>query len=53
MSWSTLWLAVLASAFASFTVVSLAVAVKGLAEVRELFASLQGEAQDGARKPEP
>ena len=50
MSWSLLWFAVHASAFASFTAISLAVAVKGVAEVRELFASLQGEAQDRTRK---
>lgn len=51
MSWSLLWFAVFLSAFVSFTAISLAVAVKGIAEVRELFASLQDEAQDRGRKP--
>jgi hypothetical protein len=48
MSWSMLWLVVLVASFVSFTAISLGVAVKGVAEVRELFALLEHTARDRA-----
>jgi hypothetical protein len=39
VSWETLWRAVFYAAFAAFVVISLLIAVFGLAEIRETFAS--------------
>lgn len=47
MSWDALWFAVFAFALASFTLISLAIAVRGLAEVRELFQSLEEHDRGG------
>ncbi len=41
MSWASFWLIVFAAAFGAFTVISLAIAVRGVAEIRELFAALE------------
>ena len=44
MSWESLWLVVFVAAFAGFTLISLLIAVKGVAEIRELFAALEVDA---------
>jgi len=41
MSWELLWLVVLVASFAAFTLISLLIAVRGAAEVRELFDTLK------------
>jgi hypothetical protein len=49
MSWELLWLVVLVASFAAFTLISLLIAVRGAAEVRELFDTLKaalGEEND-------
>ena len=43
MSWALLWLVAFAVAFASFVLISLAIAVRGVEEIRELFAALEEE----------
>lgn len=43
MSWALLWLAAFAVAFLSFVLISLVIAVRGIAEIRELFAALEEE----------
>ena len=43
MSWALLWLAAFAVALASFVLISLAIAVRGIGEIRELFAALEEE----------
>ena len=48
MSWTTLWLGAFVVAFVGFTAISLAIAVKGIGEIRELFAALEEERR---RKP--
>ncbi len=48
MSWTLLWLVAFAVAFASFVLISLAIAVRGVGEIRELFAALEEERR---RKP--
>jgi hypothetical protein len=48
MTWTLFWLGAFVVALASFTLISLAVAVRGLAEIRELFAALEEERR---RKP--
>lgn len=48
MSWALLWLVAFAVAFLSFVLISLAIAVRGVAEIRELFAALEEERR---RKP--
>jgi hypothetical protein len=48
MSWALLWLAAFAVALASFVLISLAIAVRGIGEIRELFAALEEERR---RKP--
>jgi hypothetical protein len=48
MSWALVWRIVFAVAFSSFVLISLAIAVRGVAEIRELFAALEEERR---RKP--
>jgi hypothetical protein len=43
MSWALLWLVAFAVAFLAFVVISLAIAVRGVGEIRELFAALEEE----------
>jgi hypothetical protein len=43
VSWALFWLAAFVVAFGSFTLISLAIAVRGVAEIRELFAALEAE----------
>lgn len=40
MSWPVFWLAAFVVAFGTFTVISLLIAVRGVAEIRELFTAL-------------
>ncbi len=44
MSWDSLWLVVFAASFAAFTLISLLIAVRGAAEVRDLFDTLKAAA---------
>jgi len=48
MSWALLWLVAFAVALVSFTLISLVIAVRGIGEIRELFAALEEERR---RKP--
>jgi hypothetical protein len=48
MSWALVWLVAFAVAFASFVLISLAIAVRGIGEIRELFAALE---EERGRKP--
>ena len=48
MSWALFWLAAFVVAFLGFVLISLAIAVRGVAEIRELFAALEEERR---RKP--
>ena len=41
MSWSVFWLAAFVVAFAAWCLISLAIAVRGVAEIRELFTALE------------
>ena len=43
MSWALVWLVAFVVAFGAFTVISLAIAVRGVAEIRELFTALEDE----------
>jgi hypothetical protein len=43
MSWALFWLASFALAFGGFTLISLVIAVRGVAEIRELFSALEEE----------
>jgi hypothetical protein len=43
VSWALFWLVVFVAALASFTLISLVIAVRGVAEIRELFATLDEE----------
>jgi hypothetical protein len=43
MSWAHFWLAVFVVAFGAFGLISLVIAVRGVAEIRELFAALEAE----------
>jgi hypothetical protein len=43
MSWALLWLVAFAVALASFVLISVAIAVRGIGEIRELFAALEEE----------
>ena len=43
MSWPLFWLIAFVVAFGSFVVISLAIAVRGVGEIRELFAALEEE----------
>lgn len=43
MSWALLWLATFVVAFLAFSLISLVIAVRGVAEIRELFSALEEE----------
>jgi hypothetical protein len=43
VTWALVWLATFVVAFVAFTLISLAIAVRGVAEIRELFAALEDE----------
>jgi hypothetical protein len=43
MSWNAVWLAVFVLAFGAFSLISLLIAVRGVAEIRELFTALDQE----------
>ena len=43
MTWPGFWLASFVVAFLAFSLISLLVAVRGVAEIRELFAALEDE----------
>ena len=43
MSWPLFWLITFVVAFGSFVVISLAIAVRGVGEIRELFRALEEE----------
>lgn len=43
MTWSCFWLITFVAAFASFGSISLLIAVRGVSEIRELFAALDDE----------
>jgi len=43
MSWALLWLTAFAVAFGAFSVISLVIAIRGIAEIRELFSALDEE----------
>lgn len=43
MSWPLFWLIAFVVAFGSFAVISLAIAVRGVGEIRELFRALEEE----------
>ena len=43
MSWASFWLVAFVAAFGGFTLISLVIAVKGVAEIRELFTALEEE----------
>lgn len=43
MSWQDFWAFVFFAAFGGFALVSLLIAVKGVAEIRELLAMLRGK----------
>jgi len=43
MSWLSFWLIAFVVAFGSFVVISLAIAVRGVGEIRDLFRALEEE----------
>ncbi len=43
MTWALFWLAAFVVAFSSFSLISMVIAVRGVAEIRELFAALEEE----------
>jgi len=43
MSWALLWLMAFVVAFGSFILISLVIAIRGVAEIRELFSALDEE----------
>ncbi len=43
MSWALFWLATFVVAFLAFSLISLVIAVRGVAEIRELFSALEEE----------
>jgi hypothetical protein len=43
MTWPAFWLGSFVVAFLAFSLISLLVAVRGVAEIRELFAALEAE----------
>lgn len=45
MSWAALWLVAFVVAFLAFSLISLLIAVRGVAEIRELFAALEDESR--------
>jgi len=43
MSWALFWLVTFVAAFLAFALISLAIAVRGVAEIRDLFRALEEE----------
>lgn len=43
MSWALFWLVTFVVAFGGFSLISLVIAVRGVAEIRELFTALDEE----------
>jgi hypothetical protein len=43
VSWALFWLAAFVVAFLGFVLISLVIAVRGVGEIRELFAALEEE----------
>lgn len=43
MSWAPFWLLAFVVAFSGFSLISLVIAVRGVAEIRELFTALEEE----------
>jgi hypothetical protein len=43
VSWALFWLFAFVAAFGGFTLISLVIAVRGVAEIRELFKALEEE----------
>jgi hypothetical protein len=43
MTWGFFWLVSFVAAFLAFSLISLLIAVRGVAEIRELFAALEEE----------
>ena len=43
MSWPLVWLIAFVVAFGSFVVISLAIAIQGVGEIRDLFRALEEE----------
>jgi hypothetical protein len=43
VSWALFWLVAFVVAFGAFTLISLVIAVRGVAEIRELFTALDEE----------
>jgi hypothetical protein len=43
MSWALFWLVAFVVAFGAFSLISLLIAIRGVAEIRELFAALEEE----------
>ena len=43
MSWALFWLATFVGAFLAFSLISLVIAVRGVAEIRDLFSALEEE----------
>ena len=43
MSWALFWLVAFVVAFGGFSLISLVIAVRGVAEIRELFTALDEE----------
>jgi hypothetical protein len=43
MTWSAFWLTSFVVAFLAFSLISLLIAVRGVAEIRDLFAALEEE----------
>lgn len=47
MSWNVVWLSVFVAALAAFGLISLVIAVRGVAEIRQLFAELEDAKRRG------
>ncbi len=43
MTWAVVWLVTFVVAFGAFSLISLLIAIRGVAEIRELFAALEEE----------
>ena len=43
MSWALIWLAAFVVAFGAWSLISLVIAIRGVAEIRELFSALEEE----------
>ena len=52
MSWALFWLATFIVAFGAFSLISLVIAVRGVAEIRELFSALEAERRRKSSGPD-